>query len=824
MIFHLDPGGLRGRPLTPAEREHLAACPRCRVDVRLYAVLEDDSVPELPANRYIDLGLLGRGGMGEVRRVYDRVLAREVALKLLPAFDDAERVARFEREARVTAGLQHPGIAPVLDAGTLPDGRPWYTMRIITGDTLAAVLAAREGTPSVEAPATRRLVEIVLRAAEAVGYAHRQGVLHRDLKPANIVRGALGEVVVLDWGLARRIGAEVSAVRAEAPESTDTLTMDGTIAGTMAYMPPEQARGDIAALGPAADTWALGAILREVATGGRVYGAAAGEDLYARAREGEVDPLPDTLSSELGAILARSLAPAPDDRYPDAIAFGEALQAWLDGAWRRDRALAHVARADEARLRMSALRADATAREALAREALEGVRPYEPVERKRGAWAQEDAARQLRVEAEEAELAALEELRAALAVAPDLPEARLRLADHYAERHASAEAARDDARAAFLARQLRAADDGRYARRLQAEGTVAVRSDPPGAEVVARRYERRDRRLVPGEPRWLGHTPLEASLPAGSWLLELRHGGHAQVYPVLVERDAVADAVRPGATEPTPVPLGLRLHPDDVLVAAGWFYVGGDPEATSSLPRRRLWADAFVMRRHPVTNAEYLAFLDDLVRGVREDEAIAHAPRERSGTFGEAGALIYGRHADGGFALVPDAEGDRWEPDWPVVNVAMAGALAYAAWLGAREGLPWRLPMELEWEKAARGADGRAFPWGDFLDPTWANVRETHPGRALPSSVHAFPTDESPWGVRGMAGNVRDRCLDLLVAEGPVVADDRVVVAVADGPGARSLKGGSFGDVAVVARAATRTGVAGEVRGGRVGFRVVRSV
>jgi serine/threonine-protein kinase len=269
--------------------------------------------------------------------------------------------------------------------------------------------------------------------------------------------------------------------------------------------------------------------------------------------------------------------------------------------------------------------------------------------------------------------------------------------------------------------------------------------------------------------------------------------------------------------------MALPLGPDEVLVPAGWFLAGGDPEATSALPRRRLWADAFVARRHPVTNAEFLAFLDHLAAEGHEDEALAHAPRERSGTFGEAGAMIYGRRPDGGFALVPDAEGDQWAPDWPVLNVSMAGASAYARWLGEREGVPWRLPMELEWEKAARGADGRVFPWGDFLDPTWANVRDTHAGRPLPAPVHAFPTDESPWGIGGLAGNVRDRCLDSL-RDGPALDGDIVRIVAGEGDDSRTLKGGSYGDVAVVARAATRTGVAPDVRGGRIGFRLVRSI
>ncbi|MCP5024823.1 MAG: formylglycine-generating enzyme family protein, partial [Actinomycetia bacterium] len=142
------------------------------------------------------------------------------------------------------------------------------------------------------------------------------------------------------------------------------------------------------------------------------------------------------------------------------------------------------------------------------------------------------------------------------------------------------------------------------------------------------------------------------------------------------------------------------------------------------------------------------------------EDALRWAPREAAGQQGKQGALIYGRDEHGHFRLVPDADGDLWELDWPVLNVDWYCATAYAAWHAARTGQPWRLPWDFEWEKAARGVDGRIFPWGDGIDPTYACFRDSHPGRPLPQLVDSFPLDVSPCGVRGLGGNVRDWCVD----------------------------------------------------------------
>ena len=234
------------------------------------------------------------------------------------------------------------------------------------------------------------------------------------------------------------------------------------------------------------------------------------------------------------------------------------------------------------------------------------------------------------------------------------------------------------------------------------------------------------------------------------------------------------------------------------------------------------------MRRFPVTNRAYLGFLDALVLAGREEEALRFVPRERVGHAGQQGAMIYGRRRDGSFELVPDAEGDVWELDWPVMFVDWHSAMAFAAWEQSRTGQGWRLPCELEWSKSARGVDGRFFPWGDGFDPSWCCIRHSHSGPALPSVVESYPIDESVYGVRGMAGNFQDWCRDVYAKDGSPVIGERLLQPsesnnelAAVGPD-RVRRGGSWYSAERYVRAASRFGFTPVSRIGSLGFRLAR--
>jgi WD40 repeat protein len=288
---------------------------------------EPPPTSELPSGdaRYERLGLVGEGGMGRVFVARDAVLGRDIALKVVSS-DDLWMRARFAREARVTAMLDHPAIVPVHDAGTTADGRPFYTMRLVRGRSLEDALLSARG------PQERwLLLRPLLAACQAVAFAHEQGVIHRDLKPANVMIGEFGETQVLDWGLARTLDeVDLAAPHDPSPEAAHTRL--GAVLGTPTFMSPEAARGQ--PTGPRSDVWSLGAMLYAVLTGEPPYRGSSAEEVLALARRGErllVSQRCPGVPAELTAIAARALEPDPSQRYPSARALASDLGSYLDG-------------------------------------------------------------------------------------------------------------------------------------------------------------------------------------------------------------------------------------------------------------------------------------------------------------------------------------------------------------------------------------------------------------------------------------------------------------------------------------------------------------
>jgi serine/threonine-protein kinase len=458
------------------------------------------------------------------------------------------------------------------------------------------------------------------------------------------------------------------------------------------------------------------------------------------------------------------------------------------------------------------------------------VLPFDPNDKKRPGWALEDEAARLGREAALRETEWLQTVHGALTIHAELPEAHALLADHYRDRLSAAELAHHEEDAARFEALLRAHDRGRHAAFLRGEGALTLVTDPPGAVVRVERYELRDRRLVPVDQGVLGTTPLRAvPLIHGSYRLRISAPGRAEVlYPVLIERGGHWDGCAPGEREPCPIALPAEgeLGPGDCYVPAGYCWTGGDPEAADSLPLRRVWIDAFVIRRFPVTNAEYLAFLNDLIDTGRLEEALTVCPRSELG-MGDAGGgqLALLRDETGHFVLGADALGRPQQPDWPVVLVDWHAALAYARWLAARTGAAWRLADELEREKAARGVDGRRVPWGDQLDATFACVLDSHAGDIARVAVHHYDLDESQYRVRGLAGNSRDWCINRWRFEGPRVEGGRLVCeqAALDDPSYRAVRGGAWSSQLHLSRSACRFAARPDVRRMNVGLRLVRS-
>ncbi len=282
--------------------------------------------------RYRSRELLGRGGMGRVTAVDDRVLGRTVALKELlshgPAAAPAEMVARFLREARVTARLDHPNIVPVHELGRRADGSLYYTMKRVRGRSLTAALHACDDRAQRLA-----LLSHFDDVCQAVAYAHSRGVIHRDLKPDNIMVGAFGETLVVDWGLAR-VQDEADESSAEGVEDgalSAGMTRVGAIMGTPAYMSPEQARGE--PVDPRSDVYSLGMLLLEIATGRRPYRGLGSREILRKLVD--VGPPPIVagggLPADLSSVIRRATHRDPALRYASPSDLAADVEVWRTG-------------------------------------------------------------------------------------------------------------------------------------------------------------------------------------------------------------------------------------------------------------------------------------------------------------------------------------------------------------------------------------------------------------------------------------------------------------------------------------------------------------
>jgi serine/threonine protein kinase len=269
--------------------------------------------------------------MGAVYLAEDGVLGRRVALKVLGAAAAAPgAVDRIWNEARILARLEHPGIVPVHDAGVLPDGRVFYAMKRVDGKRLD------ELAPSLSRPERLRAFQ---RICETVAFAHAHGVVHRDLKPENVMIGPFGEVLVMDWGVAKALDGPSEAERTDGGAARPNATAAGSVVGTLAYMAPEQAEG-ADQIGAAADVYGLGAILYFLLSDRPPFDDQRAEERARGAARAEPEPLrriDPTVVPALEAIARRAMALEPDRRYPGAEELSADVSRYLDG----ERVLAH---------------------------------------------------------------------------------------------------------------------------------------------------------------------------------------------------------------------------------------------------------------------------------------------------------------------------------------------------------------------------------------------------------------------------------------------------------------------------------------------------
>ncbi|MDC0935616.1 serine/threonine-protein kinase [Pirellulales bacterium] len=322
--------------------------------------IERPNSPEIPAgdagSRYRLDGEIARGGIGAIIKGRDTKLGRDLAIKVLLDVhkDKPEVIQRFIEEAQIGGQLQHPGIAPVYELGQFADQRPFFSMKLVKGETLARHLADRGRA----ADDRGKLLGIFEQVCQTMAYAHSRGVIHRDLKPANIMVGAFGEVQVMDWGLAKVLPAggvadekksrvlqqgqsiiqTLRSIGSDTPAafgSTGSHTEMGSVMGTPAYMPPEQALGEIDNLDERADVFGLGAILCEILTGVPPYAAEDGTQIFRLASRGKLEACMARLDdcgadAELIALTKQCLELEPADRPRDAGVLAERVTGYLE--------------------------------------------------------------------------------------------------------------------------------------------------------------------------------------------------------------------------------------------------------------------------------------------------------------------------------------------------------------------------------------------------------------------------------------------------------------------------------------------------------------
>ncbi len=707
--------------------------------VRTPGALGDERLDPGP-ERYVVLRDIARGSMGRVVLAWDQLTERQVALKILhdKHRDDKLSRYRFIMEARIAGRLQHTSIMPIYDVGILPGGEKFFAMKPVDGHSLHDILRDRTlGDQRALAEFPRdRLLTIFRRVCLGVGFAHQQGVVHRDLKPANILIADYGEVAIVDLGLARLLEldeSDLSDVEEAASLTNDDgrVTRVGSVIGTPYYMSPEQAMGLQDLVGPRSDVYGLGAILYHILTNRPPFAGKKVNEVLAKVRRGNPqapsEAAPDQdLPTELDDICLHALSMDPNDRPPSAMELADQIATFQDTA--RDRAQQEASLAQRARRAEElAARHDAAHKrlenhaEHIRRYAAE-VRAEDPLERKLVLWRARDRQRGL---AEECEALLAEAVRQArFAIEPGRAEGRERLWAMLRGRCARAEAEHDALARSFYGRLLVRVDhEGRQARWLKAGAPLRFETTPPGLTVTVFRCREVDRRLVADEMVQRSMSPVELpSAAPGTYLALVNHAGQTLRLPFRVER---GHPVHLELVWPAPG----ALQPGFAFVAGGPFLSRhargeGEPVAMTLPP--------FQIGIHPVTCLEYSAFLQSLGAA----EARRRAPRltaEGPPLWGPAGERLLGPFA----------------PHRPVTGISAEDAEAYCAWLHERDGRPWRLPDAFEWEKAARGVDGRAFPWGDRYEPALCRDEsfQFH-------DVGHLPEDVSPFGVQDLTSGV----------------------------------------------------------------------
>ncbi|MHC5080642.1 MAG: serine/threonine-protein kinase, partial [Planctomycetota bacterium] len=320
---------------------------RAQQGIRGDVSLPSEDLPEAsvagPASedRYGILGEIARGGMGAIVKLVDNDIRRPVAKKVILGEAVRDRVERFVEEAQITGQLEHPNIVPVHELGLDPEGKVYFTMKLVKGESLETIIdAVAEKNPEFHRQySLSHLLEVFLKVCDAIAFAHSKGVIHRDLKPENVMVGRFGEVLVMDWGLSKVKGredtAEAELVETVRSEAEVGKTLAGEVIGTPSYMPPEQAAGKVDRVDERSDIFALGAMLYRILTHDAPYTGSSLREVLRKAvmcayKVPRVKSPWNRIPKELQSICLKAMAGRKEDRYGTVDEMMEDIRAFLD--------------------------------------------------------------------------------------------------------------------------------------------------------------------------------------------------------------------------------------------------------------------------------------------------------------------------------------------------------------------------------------------------------------------------------------------------------------------------------------------------------------
>jgi len=757
---------------------------------------------------YEEIRLLGEGSFGEVRTARDTLLGREVAIKSIKERfrEDDEVVNRFLREARGTAQLEHPNIMPVHELGSSHELGLYFSMKKINGETLKEILDKLHEHPAFyeKTYPLPKLLEVFLAVCNGVSFAHSRGVVHRDLKPANIMMGQFGETLVLDWGLVKDIDQNLPEAHLESVQlqmddfDIGSKTLDGSVSGTPNYMPPEQADGRIQDIGIHSDVYSLGAILYHILAHRPAFERMPLNQLLKCVKEGQFTPprkrFPELdIPRELEAICLKAMSKSPIARYKSVEKLAQDVRNYMghfevsaykatrrEKLWNRcrrnpirasilatamgvfllafagqrvmlfggytlnvNRAETLRAEADQTRQKAQALFAQL--------EALQRATPLKQKSKK-----EVDIQRQLDALQQQTET----RYGTALALYLGIPEpyrTRKKVVEGYRQimqnrietallhhNYAQAQQWKDtielhlkeigaySAKAQTLLTQIQ--------KKINGDAALFIPICPAVEKILIWPLVDSGDQLKPADPIATGSLPLEIPcLKKGAYMLELTlKNGSKLPYPIFLSH---GEEKHLELKIPTSIPAGMAYVP------SGTFFFGGEDSRFYRLQQRTI--PAFFIKSTEVTIAEYLQFWKTLPTPEQRDDCMPriqynHQHRCYQNAWDDQGHLL----------------DSRLKMNFPIIGITHTAAEAFCQWKSQQTGTTIRLPSVFEWEKAARGVDGRRFVWGNGLNRAFALVKDNLKGKEkypllAPPEKFKF-TDRSVYNAFDMAGNVRE--------------------------------------------------------------------